>query len=57
MKCKIFTVVLNMPIKGRGHFQLVQYHQLVLGKHHRRIGQLIQNNPARENTNLEFYAI
>lgn len=51
LKWEIFTIVLNKPIKGRGHFQGTQYHQSLLGNYHRMIGQLIQNNPARENTN------
>lgn len=55
-KCKRFTIVLSMSIKGKVHFQMVQYHQLVLGKYHRRIEQLIQNIPAWENTNAEFNA-
>lgn len=56
MKCTMFTIVLNMQIKGRVHFQGVQYHQLVPGKYHRRIGQLTQNSPAKGNTNLGFNA-
>lgn len=56
MKWKIFTIVLNKPIKGRAHFQEIQYHQQAVGNYHRMIGQLIQNNPARENTNSEFSA-
>ena len=37
------------------HIQRAQCHQLVLDKYHRRIAQLVENEPARRNPNLEFH--